>query len=279
MDKYKTNNFLRSKGFNVPQNALINKHEWCALDEIDHKVTYVEQLLLQTSMAFPLIVKPHDDGCSMMVSKASSIQELCSILDVYFTSNKTIAMLEELIRGFELTVGVIGNDFVQALPPSMAVAKGGILSIEEKFLPGAGENQTPAPLPVTALELVKKTIVDAYRTVGCKGYSRIDCFYQPAEDSPTGQERVVILEFNTLPALTPATCLFHQAAELGIKPMEFIDKIVELGFERHRMQHLNDEMMSAKSKIHEQETESKRKKSDKITLQAAAQDDFTMKLF
>ena len=34
--------------------------------------------------------------------------------------------------------------------------------------------------------------------------------------------------------MTPATCIFHQAAEIGLKPMEFIDKIVELGFENHK---------------------------------------------
>ncbi|HML19678.1 MAG TPA: hypothetical protein PKD74_03830, partial [Candidatus Dependentiae bacterium] len=41
---------------------------------------------------------------------------------------------------------------------------------------------------------------------------------------------------NTLPGLTPATCIFHQAAEIGIKPMDFIDLIVTLGFENHKKQ-------------------------------------------
>ena len=43
---------------------------------------------------------------------------------------------------------------------------------------------------------------------------------------------MVILEINTVPALTPATCLFHQAAEIGIKPMDFIDLIITLGLQR-----------------------------------------------
>jgi hypothetical protein len=34
--------------------------------------------------------------------------------------------------------------------------------------------------------------------------------------------------------MTPATCIFHQAAEVGIKPMDFIDVIVALGFENHK---------------------------------------------
>jgi len=43
-----------------------------------------------------------------------------------------------------------------------------------------------------------------------------------------------ILEINTLPALTPATCIFHQAAEVGLRPMDLIDKIIELGLENHK---------------------------------------------
>ena len=46
-----------------------------------------------------------------------------------------------------------------------------------------------------------------------------------------------MLEFNTLPGMTPATCLFHQAAEVGMKPMDLVDKIVELGFEHYRQHH------------------------------------------
>ena len=34
--------------------------------------------------------------------------------------------------------------------------------------------------------------------------------------------------------MTPATCIFHQAAEVNIKPMDFIDKIVELGLKEHQ---------------------------------------------
>jgi D-alanine-D-alanine ligase len=124
----------------------------------------------------------------------------------------------------ELTCGVIGNEDVFVLPPSNSVAVDGILSIEEKFLPGAGENQTPAPLAPEALKLVQDEVKRAYIAAGCRGYSRVDCFYQ-------SNGKVVILEVNTLPALTPATCLFHQALEVGIKPMELIDKIVELGCE------------------------------------------------
>lgn len=221
MDKYKTNSFLQTQGFDVPQGILYTRAEW------EHNN------IPQFNLPFPVIIKPHDDGCSVLVSKAHNQEELTEILKEYFTSTKSAALIEECISGMELTVGVIGNDTPQALPPSQAVATAGILSIEEKFLPGAGENQTPAPLAHDALELVKATMENVYKAVQASGYVRIDCFYQSAQQSPTKKERVIILEINTLPGMTPATCIFHQAAELGIKPMDFIDKIIDYGFEKH----------------------------------------------
>lgn len=227
MDKYKTTHYLRSRGIDVPQSTLINKQSWQA-----HKEETIADIL--ASFTFPLIVKPHDDGCSVMVQKINKPEQIAIALDHIFFNNKEWAMIEEFIVGMELTVGVIGNDNVQALPPSQAIANGAILSIEEKFLPGAGENQTPAPLPQETLSFVQRIMEKTYTAVGCKGYARIDCFYQTAEQSSTGHERVVVIEVNTLPGLTPATCIFHQAAEIGLKPMDFIDVIVQLGLQEHK---------------------------------------------
>jgi D-alanine-D-alanine ligase len=221
IDKYKTNNFLRTKGFDVPDNLLVSVEDWKA------------KKIFGSPFGYPVIIKPHDDGCSFMVQKAQNDQEFMQALEVLFAAHKSSALIEECIIGTELTIGVLGNDAPCALPPSEAIATKGILSIEEKFLPGAGENQTPANISASAQLLAQQTIELAYAALGCKGYARIDCFYQSASQSKTGHDRVVILEVNTLPGLTPATCFFHQAAEVGIKPMDLVDLIVQLGFEYH----------------------------------------------
>jgi D-alanine-D-alanine ligase len=227
MNKFNTNEFLRSQGIHVPQSFLVEQNNWTTNQQnvID---------AIHRSLPFPLIVKPHDDGCSVMVQKVTMPQELICAIETIFAQKKEHALVEECIAGMELTVGVIGNETVQALPPSYTVSTADVLSITEKFLPGAGENQTPAPLPPHALKLVQKTMETVYKAVGCSGYARIDCFYQTAEQSPTHEERVVILEINTLPGLTPATCIFHQAAEINLKPMDFIDLIVQLGMQKHK---------------------------------------------
>ncbi len=216
MDKFKTNEFLYNEDFDIPQ----------------HKLVYKNDRSRTVSMPFPLIAKPHNDGCSIFVQKVTNQKELEKALNTIF-EKKEHALIEEYIHGTELTVGVIGNDNPQVLPPTEVIRKHDILSLQEKFLPGSGENQTPATLPKHALQLIKQTIKKAYIALNCKGYARIDCFYQTKKESPTKKERVVIIEVNTLPALTPATCIFHQAAEIGMRPMDFIDHIIELGLQEH----------------------------------------------
>ena len=224
MDKFKTTQFLGRKGFDVPQSLLLSIDEWARKDE------KLDRFL--TSVGYPCIIKPHDDGCSVMVSAPKNREEVQVALQELFMQKK-YALLEEMITGMELTVGVLGNDDPKALTPSQTVVKGDLLSLEEKFLPGAGENQTPALLSLDDLQFVREKIKAMYQAVGCRGYARIDCFFQSAAQSKTGERRVILIEINTLPGMTPATCIFHQAAEDGMRPMEFIDKIIELGLQEH----------------------------------------------
>lgn len=226
INKYKTNQFLKSQGFQVPNHTLFNHKQY-----LKDKMQTIKSI--EEKFSYPLIVKPHDDGCSILVFKAKDQNELISSLEEIFNDSKRYVLIEECIEGTELTVGVIGNSDIYVLPPSLVRTTKDILSIEEKFLPGYGENQTPAPLSKSTLENIKLTIKSAYKSVHCKGYARIDCFYQSAKENPTKSERIVILEINTLPGMTPATCIFHQAAEIGIKPMDFIDLIIQLGLQEH----------------------------------------------
>jgi len=226
MNKYNVHQCLRRHGFHVPPHEYITREQW-------------QSGVHETSLKYPIIVKPNDDGSSVNVLKANNHDECYQALNTIFCDNTVFcdnnsgALIEEMISGMELTVGVIGNETAYAFPPSYAVSQSDVLSMEEKFLPGAGENQTPAPLTEDELTFIRREVEQAYQALGCQGYARIDCFYQNAQQSLTGEARVVFLEPNTLPALTPATCIFHQAAEVGLKPMEFFDMLVQLGQARY----------------------------------------------
>lgn len=222
MNKYKTNQFLSAQGFCTPKNLLIEKN------------SFIKETIDTIHLPYPLIVKPHDDGCSVLVQKVFDKAQLCHALEKIWNDGKEYALVEECINGMELTVGILGNEHALALPPSFCVTNDSILTIEEKFLPGAGENQTPAPLSESATAFVQKTIEAVFCAIEGSGYARIDCFYQDENISQTKMERLVILEINTLPGLTPATCIFHQAGEIGMRPLDFIEKIIDLGFQKHK---------------------------------------------
>ena len=64
------------------------------------------------------------------------------------------------------------------------------------------------------------------QVLNVEGYCRIDAFVHIYEND---RAETTIIEINSLPGMTPATCIFHQCALNGYKPYEFIDRILEYG--------------------------------------------------
>ncbi len=136
------------------------------------------------------------------------------------------ALVEEFIEGMEVPCGVLGNDNPFALTPSEAIPTQDILSLEDKFLYGQGENKTPARVGEDVLKNIQEVAVRAYRTLGLKGYARIDMFLRK-------DGRVTVLEPNTLPGMISFTVLFHQAAASGIDQARLIDMVIGYALEAH----------------------------------------------
>ena len=107
--------------------------------------------------------------------------------------------------------------------------------MEEKFLAGQGQNITPArfskntKLQKEISEQVKLKLKEAAKILKVEGYCRIDAFVRIFKNNKV---EVVFIEVNSLPGMTPATCIFHQCAINNYKPFEFIDGILEFGEER-----------------------------------------------
>lgn len=64
-----------------------------------------------------------------------------------------------------------------------------------------------------------------------EGYARIDAFVRVFEN---GKIETIFIEINSLPGMTPATCIFHQTALAGYKPYDFIDKILNYGIQKNK---------------------------------------------
>lgn len=136
------------------------------------------------------------------------------------------------ITGGLLTKKTEGKIIYEIFEPSEVLVSGEILSLEEKFLAGEGQNITPPRFGNSAEEYdlifqqVKEQFLNAAKILDIKGYARIDAFVRVYERLKV---ETIIIEVNSLPGMTPATCIFHQAALNGYKPYDFIDKILEFG--------------------------------------------------
>ena len=127
----------------------------------------------------------------------------------------------------EITIGVVEfNGKLTVFNPSITVAEGEVLSVEEKFQGGTGVNITPPPPSIMAprvLQRVKTLIGEVATKINIRGYSRIDAFVETA----TGD--LLIIEINTLPALTPSTVLYQQALaqERPMFPHELLEILIK----------------------------------------------------
>lgn len=264
IDKYRTNELLKNNGFLVAEHILISKDDWAKNRD---GVTEI----LQNKIKYPFIAKPVDDGCSSAVKKIKTFAEFEAFCKLIFRSTeefdpvaantlhikpkeefpqKQVVLVEELISKkdaehfLEITGGMLtrynrnGELEYEVFEASEALADGEILSLEEKFLAGQGQNITPARYAKSATDRqkisdqVKAALGGAAKVLGVTGYCRIDAFVRVYADC---RAEVIFIEVNSLPGMTPATCIFHQAAINNYKPYEFIDKILDFGKERLEM--------------------------------------------
>jgi D-alanine-D-alanine ligase len=131
-------------------------------------------------------------------------------------------ILEQFIRGRELTVGVIDHgDGPIALPViEIEVDPDRAFDYAGKYL-GAGTREIcPANIPAGMASEAQATALAAHEALGCEGYSRTDVI--AAEDG------VYYLETNTLPGLTTSSLVPQELQTFGIGFREFLERQVEL---------------------------------------------------
>lgn len=212
-----------------------------------------------------LIIKPRHDGCSagiVLLKSAQDLERYC-----LFANNKTAMIppntfvnqtvsvempanpeadfiLEPYIETdaisirqnqiqhihkhgwIELTVGIVEKQGIyHALNPSITVSEGAVLSLEEKFQGGTGINITPPPesiISAKSTQKIKHLIEKTAQLLGIKNYARIDIFFNRIT------EKIIVIEANTLPALTPSTVIYQQAlAETPpLPPRLFLETII-----------------------------------------------------
>jgi D-alanine-D-alanine ligase len=169
----------------------------------------IDELEAGDPMPLPYVVKPVNEGSSVGVHIVRQGDNRRGEIARSWRFGKA-ALVEEFIPGRELTVGVLGD---RALAVTDIRATHSFYDYESKYAPGGSFHVIPAAVHASAYAQAMEIAVAAHRALGCRGASRADFRYDDTDGEPG---RLVLLEVNTQPGLTPTSLLPEQAAHIGM---------------------------------------------------------------
>jgi len=192
MDKETTLRLLEGNDVPVPQGIVWRAERGAATPDA-------------VPFAAPWIVKPVREGSSFGVTRVTNPDELAAAVDAALALDER-ALIEELLDGPELTVGVLAGE---ALPVVEIAPKDGWFDFERKYTKGATEYFVPARIDPELASEVQAISLEAARLTGCLGSCRVDVM-------AGGDRGPRVLEVNTIPGMTGTSLLPMAAGAVGI---------------------------------------------------------------
>jgi D-alanine-D-alanine ligase len=194
MHKQRAKDVFQAAGLPVVKSLMVDRREAAA----------------RHLMEPPYVVKPVNEGSSVgvfIVRKGDNRPpEALGTAEWQLSSEM---MIEEYVPGRELTVAVMGG---KALAVTEIVPKTAFYDYEAKYASGGSVHVVPAQVPATIAEKAMRLAEKAHEILGCRGVSRADFRY----DDSGPNHRLILLEVNTQPGMTPTSLVPEQAAYRGI---------------------------------------------------------------
>ncbi|MBP7354357.1 MAG: D-alanine--D-alanine ligase, partial [Comamonas sp.] len=196
MDKVMTKRIWRFEGLPTP--------DWRMVASAD-----------QTRAAFaalgaPMIVKPARDGSSMGLTKVEDASQ-CEAAYALAAKYDEEVLCEQFISGDETTCAVLGEGRgAQALPVIRIVAPDGNYDYQNKYFTDVTQYHCPSGLPAEEEAEIQRIVEQAFRTLGCRGWSRADIMIRASDRKP------FLLEINTSPGMTGHSLVPMAARAKGI---------------------------------------------------------------
>ncbi|MFY9402458.1 MAG: D-alanine--D-alanine ligase [Candidatus Omnitrophota bacterium] len=210
MDKVASRLIFRKNGLHTPKFKVIKGK--------------AKSTITLNNLAFPLVVKPALTGSSIGISIAQDQDSLKDGIKEAFKFDSRV-IIEEYIRGRELTVGILGKS---ALPIVEIVTSQGFFDFKSKYRKGFTDYIVPAKLPKGISLKVKRAALSAHQLLGCYGCSRVDIILDSCN-------RPYILEINTIPGLTATSLLPKAAKSAGIDFNNLCLKLIQLAYEKAKV--------------------------------------------
>jgi D-alanine-D-alanine ligase len=170
-------------------------------------------------------------GSSVGISKVHDGSELAAAMDEAANFDRKL-IVEEGVGGKkgkarEIECSVLGNDKPIASVPGEVVPIMEFYDYSAKYLEEGSELLIPAKLTKAKQKEVQRLAVAAFRAVDCSGLARVDFLMDPR----TG--KMYVNEINTMPGFTSISMYPKLWAASGISYPQLIDRLIQLGLERH----------------------------------------------
>jgi D-alanine-D-alanine ligase len=217
MDKNLAKILYRNNGLTVPGWVMATHND----------ITDPGKILAQLDL--PLVIKPANQGSSLGMTIARKPDDIGSGLKKAFAIDDKV-MVEQFIKGREITGGVIGNHELTALP-LVEIIPGDqydFFDYEAKYQPGASTEICPAELDNEITAKAQQFALTAHRALQLRGYSRTDMI--------VNDNGIYVLETNTIPGMTPTSLLPQAAAKAGLDFPALLDRLIELALETQKQQ-------------------------------------------
>jgi D-alanine-D-alanine ligase len=172
------------------------------------------------SVGYPAIVKPSHEGSSVGISRVFSAGDLPQAIDLASRYDGEL-LIERLIEGAELTIGILGD---QALPSIRIVPAGAFYDYHAKYVAEDTRYLCPG-LEGEAETEIRALAFAAFEAAGCSGWGRVDVMRD-------AQGNNFLLEVNTTPGMTSHSLVPKAARATGMDFESLCWRILETSLAR-----------------------------------------------
>ncbi len=215
---------FRAAGLPLVKHVTILRSDWEASPS-------KAQRLIENNLKYPVFVKPANLGSSVGISKVRNRAELAPAMKEAARYDRKL-VIEQGVGGQrkkarEIECSVLGNDKPAASIAGEIVPATEFYDYDAKYLDEGSQLIIPAKLTKTQTKQVQELAVKAFQAVDCSGLARVDFLMDPTS------KKFYVNEINTMPGFTAISMYPKLWEASGMPYPELIDKLIQLGVERH----------------------------------------------
>jgi D-alanine-D-alanine ligase len=224
MDKDVMKALFRAAGLPIVKHVTFLRSDW----EKDAKKV---QKLVESTLKYPLFVKPANLGSSVGISKAHDRKDLAPAIEEAAKFDRKIVVEQGVGGGKqkarEIECSVLGNDVSEASLPGEIIPSTEFYDYNAKYLDEGSQLIIPAKLSKSETKEVQRLAIGAFKAVDCSGLARVDFLMEPKS------RKIYLNEINTMPGFTAISMYPKLWAASGLSYPDLIERLIQLGLERH----------------------------------------------